>query len=599
MSVRHVPVVLAVLVAAGCSSGGNAGPPPPIEMVVGLGLVRADTASEREVTIGNPLAEEASVTLVGDATGPFQPAVGALPGQAGAEADFSLPVVATPDGSSVLTGELTILFQGTVTGYVQNVVLSLSADVEATTVVLATPSVDFGDVLIGESTTRSVRVLNPNQLTPVQVTAVSVPPSEFLVSPVSLPYTLSPGQQLTLTLDYRPTSLGTKEFELSVTHSEATTPLRAAISAETTSWLPEVITEFGSVPVVAGETEWMEVELPPHAISLSIEAVGPDTATFGLLGLEGPGGKVYENDQATGAFLWSPGDGVFTATLPNSDRTDVQLVPGGGTYRFRLYLVSGFATSASVRAIVHNRPNGVVADGLLHLNVFLAEGLNIGSPSGTTRLQAILAEADRIFSQQGLRLGSISYFHLEGTKFDDVTESEFGDLLKQSSMAPEVRLNLFFVETAIGGGVLGVAARVPGPKLNGTHVSGVMVDYDYGSATTGGYITAHEISHYLGLFHTVESDGTHDIIDDTLECPANGTDGTCPTVGGGYLMHWSVLGTDPIITDGQGRVMLGHPLVGPPSSLQMEALLAPPAAAGLLDTPPQGWCGTPGCRAGH
>ncbi|MHC4819198.1 MAG: hypothetical protein ACYTF8_14215, partial [Planctomycetota bacterium] len=91
--------------------------------------------------------------------------------------------------------------------------------------------------------------------------------------------------------------------------------------------------------------------------------------------------------------------------------------------------------------------------------------------------------------------------------------------------------------------------------------------------------------------------GGHDIIDDTLECPSNGTDSVCLTVGGGYLMHWSVLGVDPIVTDGQGRVMLGHPLVGPPSTLQMEALLALPAAAGLLEVPPDGWCGTPGCQA--
>jgi hypothetical protein len=590
-----------MLAAASCSGGGDSGPPPPIQMVVGLGLVRADTSSEHEVAIENPLAEDASVELVGDATGPIRPAVGALPGLAGNGAEFPLALLVAPDGSAALADELTILFTGAVTGYAQSVVLNLSASVEETTVELATSAVDFGVVLIGDSATRSVRVRNPNQLTPVSVTAVSFPPSEFQLAPLSLPRTLQPGQELTLSLDYTPTALGTKEFDLEITHSEAAVPLLAAINAETTTWVPEIITEFGSVAVVAGETEWIEASVPAHAISFSIEAIGPGGATFGLLGLEGPGGTIYENDQATGAFLWSPGQGVFTATVPNSDRSDVQLVPGGGTYRFRLYVFAGSASAVTIRTIIHNRPSALVADGLLHLNVFLAEGLNIASPSGSTRLQGILAEADRIFAQQGLRLGSISYFDLEGSTFDEVSESEFGDLLEESGVAPKVRLNLFFVETAIGGGVLGVAARVPGPALNGTRVSGVMVDYDYGSATTAGYVTAHEIGHYLGLFHTVESTGSHDIIDDTLECPSNGTDSTCPTLGGGYLMHWSVLSTDPIITDGQGRVMLGHPLVGPPSLLQVEALLAPPAAAGLLDTPPDGWCGTPGCRAqaGH
>ncbi|MHC4164311.1 MAG: choice-of-anchor D domain-containing protein [Planctomycetota bacterium] len=593
---RYVPAVLAMLLA-GCPSGGDSGPPPPIQMVVGLDLVRADAPTVRHVAIENPLAEDASVALVGEATGPFRPAVGALPDLAAAGAGYSLAVLVTPDGSRELAGGLTVQFAGAATGYVQDVVLSLTASVEATTVELATPAVDFGDVLIGESGTRSVRVRNPNQLTPVRVTGVSFPPAEFLLLPVSLPATLQPGQELTLTLDYTPTGLGRKDFNVSIAHSEAAVPLLAAIAAETTTWVPEIVTEFGAVTVAAGETQWLEVDVPAHAISLSLEAIGPDSATLGLLGLEGPDGTIFENAQATGAFLWSPGQGVFTATVPNSDGVDVQLVPGGGTYRFRLYLFAGFASRLSIRTVVHNRPGGLVADGRLHLNVFLAQGLNITSPSGSSRLQAILAEADRIFSQQGLRLGSISYFDTDDGTFDEVTDAEFSDLLEKSSVAPEVRLNLFFVETAIGGGVLGVAARVPGPKRNGTHVSGVMVDYDYGSATTAGYVTAHEIGHYLGLFHTVESTGGFDIIDDTLECPADGTDSVCTTLGGGYLMHWRVLSTDPILTDGQGRVMLGHPLVEPESPLQLEALLDLPAAAGLLDTPPDGWCGTPGCRA--
>jgi len=594
--VRFFPVVLATLVV-GCSSGGESLPPLPIQMVVGLDLVRADAPTTRAVAIENPLDEDATVALVGEATGPIRPAVGALPDLATAGASYSLAVLVAPDGLQELAEELTVRFTGTTSGFAQDVLLFLSASVEATTVELATPAVDFGNVLLGSSSTRSVRVRNPNQLTPVRVTGVSAPPAEFELLPVGLPATLQPGQQLTLTLDYTPTGLGTKDFSLSISHSEATVPLQAAIAAETTTWVPEIVTEFGAVTVAAGETEWLEVSVPAHAISLSIEAIGPDSATVGLLGLEGPDGTIYENDQATGAFLWSPGQGVFTATVPNSDRGDVQLVSGGGTYRFRLYLFSGFASTLSIRTIVHNRLGGFVVDGLLHLNVYLAEGLNITSPSGSTRLQTILAEADRIFAKQGLRLGSISYFQLDDSSFDEVSEAEFGDLLEESSVAPEVRLNLFFVETALGSGVLGVAARVPGPQLNGSQVSGVMVDYDYGSATTAGYVTAHEVGHYLGLFHTVESAGGHDIIDDTLECPSNGTDSVCPTVGGGYLMHWSVLGVDPILTDGQGRVILGHPLVEPPSPLQMEALLALPAAAGLLDSPPDGWCGTPGCLA--
>ncbi|MHC4816677.1 MAG: choice-of-anchor D domain-containing protein, partial [Planctomycetota bacterium] len=403
---RYFAAVLTMLLAA-CSGGAENAPLPQIQMVVGLDLVRADAPTVRSVAILNPLAEEATVALVGEATGPIQPAVEALPDVAAAGAEYSLAVLVTPDGSQVLVGELTVRFAGAATGSEQDVLLSLNARVEATRVVLLTPTLDFGDVAIGESGTRSVRVRNPNELTPVRVTGVSSPPAEFQLSAANLPATVQPGQELSLTLGFTPTGLGVKDFDLSITHSEAAIPLLAAIAAEASTWASEAITNFGDVTVAAGETEWIEVNVPPHAISLSIEAIGPDTATLGLLGLEGPDGTIYENAQLTGALLWSPGDGVFTATVPNSDSADVQLVPGGGAYRFRLYLYAGFASTLSIRTIVHNRPGGLVADGLLHLNVFLAEGLNISSPSGSSRLQAILAEADRIFSQQGLRLGSI------------------------------------------------------------------------------------------------------------------------------------------------------------------------------------------------
>ena len=133
-------------------------------------------------------------------------------------------------------------------------------------------------------------------------------------------------------------------------------------------------------------------------------------------------------------------------------------------------------------------------------------------------------------------------------------------------------------------------AAVPGPMLDGTRVSGVMVDYDFGDAAAVGQVAAHEVGHYLGLFHTAESDGvTFDIIDDTLECPAQ-----CTTASGGYVMHWQYIGsTLPIITAGEAHVVLGHPLVQPQPALSGLSALAqkkaPPVA--YVELPP-GFCGT-------
>jgi len=574
-------------VVAACGGGG---PPLPIEELRDLGQVRADQPTTLTILIQkNPLERTATVEELQAPSAPFALEPGNLPGVVAQGADFALRLILTPTGPGLYETVFRVGFDS------QEFIVTASARVEGPGLELVTLAIDFGSVPIGESRMLGVAVRNPNQLTPVELTSLGALPAGFSVAG-TLPQILPPGAGTTFQVTYAPATLAVHDTQLVIQHS-AGAALRASVKASTGTWVPTIVRDFGSVPLSGGDTAWLEVEVPPHAVSLSFEAIGPGPTQVGLLGLEGPGGRIYENDQATGALLWTPGDeGIFTATVPNSDRADVQLVDGGGTYRVRFYLFQGFATSLDVRAIIRSRPDAINGDGVVDLNVFLAPGLQITDPLGETRLQQIVARTDEIFGQQGLHLGAISYFQLDSSDFDTVTADEFGELLEESATASSVRLNLFFVQTAFGGGVLGVAARVPGPALNGTPMSGVMVDYDFGSANTAGHVTAHELGHYLGLFHTVESFGAHDIIDDTLECPQNGTDATCPDEGADYLMHWKVLqGVFPVLTDGQGHVLRAHPLVSPPTPLAMAALRLALPPGGEVEALPDGWCGTPGC----
>ena len=597
---KTIATVGAVLLATVACGGGGSSSPPPIEVSFDLALVRADAASTRTITIENPLESEASVDLIEPATGPVFPKQGELPGVAALDGVFALRVVVTPGTPGALIGRFSLRFTGPGGHGEREVDVTITAIVETPSIVLDTPDLAFGSVRIGESRTLDLTVRNASQLTSIGVDALSALPAGFRYGGVVVPATLAPGALLKVPVIYEPEVLGAPSFSITVEHSIVLPVLVAAVSASTDTWVPEMITDFGQVPLVGGETGWLEVEVPPHGVSLSLEAVGSVSSVPGLLGLEGPGGRIYENAQATGAFFWTPGSlGVFTATVPNNDRSEVQLVSGGGTYRFRFFLLAGSDSFLKVRAIVHNRPGGVVTDGRLNLNIFLAPALGLTATSApqTQRVQEIVSRIDEIYSQQGLRLGAVSYFELLDPTYDDVTSAEFPDLLRESAVAPEVRLNLFFVRTALGGGVLGVAARIPGPALNGTGVSGVMMDYDFGTSATAGYVGAHEIGHFLGLFHTVESNGAHDMMDDTVECPPSGTSTLCPIPGNGYLMHWQVLSSEPVITDGQGRVMLGHPLVQPLSGLAALALAPPPQAPVAPGGPlPAGWCGTPACR---
>jgi len=565
-------------------------------------VVRADVTTTRGIELRSPFDEEAVLELIEPATGGFVADPGAFPAVLGPNLSRIADVTFTPGTEASASGSMLVRFKSASGSAFIRVMFD--AAVETPTVVLLTPHAALGDVYIGESDSRSVLVRNTSVVTPVRIFNVTPLPAGILLAGGL--GAIPPGTAATLNVRWAPTTFATHDFNFVLEHDASGPSLTVRVTAQATTWRPEQIVDFGTVPLVGGESAWIEVEVPPHAISLSIEALGEDIS-IGLLGFEGPGGHLYENDTATGEFLWFQGDDVFTATVPSSDRTQLRLVPGGGTYRFRLFRMSGSAQSLEVRAIIHNRTGGLVQGGVLDLNVFLADGLSIDVFDAPVepRLQAILDEADRIFGQHDLRIGAVRYFELSDPDFDQITSnSEFGDLLEESRRGLEGRLNLFFVLRTLSGGAVGVAARIGGPVVLGTRTSGVMVDYDFGSTSQSGHVIAHEVGHYLGLLHTTEQGGSHDLIDDTLECPATGTNATCTTEGNDNLMHWRVLNADPDITDGQALVALGHPLVGPsgpvltafdprPVAFDPRVATSPLVAAAL----PHGWCGTKDCRA--
>ena len=592
--------LLLALFPAACSGGsGGSGSTRLDERIESFSFVRANVLSQREIEIVNPFASEAVADLLTAPTGGFSLPVRAFPMVLLPSGTRSLFVTFEPAGNTVASGEMLVRFR--VEGKQADLRIRFDATVETPSIELLTPDIAAGDVPVGNSTTRPIRIRNSSSVTPVRYSLRGGLPDGLTISPAS--GTIEPGVTRTISLSWKPRELVQHELTLFFGHDAVGADLEVEVTAEATTWGPEIVTDFGAVPLVSGETGWLEVYVPPEAISLNLEAIAPNTI-IGLLGFEGPGGHVYENEQFTGVYFWDLGFDVFTAPLPSSDRDELKLIPGGGIYRFRFFLFAGSANNVRVRTIVHTRPGGVATDGRLDVNVFLAPGLGIdpADAGDDVRLQEILSVTGNILGQIGLDLGSVSYYALTDSSYDEIDDDlEFGEMLEESRIASEERLNLFFVETAFGFGVVGVAARISGPRRNGTIVSGVMVDYDFGSTDESGYVTAHEIGHFLGLLHTTEQNGLHDLIDDTLECPPTGTDATCPTEGNDNLMHWLVLSVDPVITDGQALVVLGHPLVGPvPTSHQLTAYSPPPSFAApnsplLVVALPEGWCGTKGC----
>jgi hypothetical protein len=586
-----------LLLLAACGGGGGAAllaPTGPVD----LGTVSRTVPTVTTRSFANPFGTQASVALA-SADGGFGVQGGVLPGVVGPAGAIQVPVVFTPSGPGLATGTVTLRFTSGTSTRDQSETYQVL--VESLTLTSSPADLAFGDVAQGTSKQVTTRISNPSSLSPVTYGTVQIGPSELTLLSPTLPVTIVPGGFADLT--WRLTSAaggpvtGLARLGVGAVGGPLDLPVSANLAPQ------EVVVDLGTVTLGANQTTGvLQFTMPSDGAAFMIEAVGGQNDGYGLASLTGPGGKVYENTDSTGSYIWSSNQEVFTAQVPNTDRPDVQLVSGGGVYTFQIRRYWGLSSTLRVRVLIERRPGGTIPTSRLDLNVWLTQGLPVDAATAEadTRLQTVLGGVGTILAAQGVTLGDVDYYDVADPLFDQVSEGEFPSLLRITSAATETRLNLFFVEEAIGGNVVGVAGMIGGPKANGTGASGVMSVYEGFSTSIISLVAAHEIGHYLGLWHTVEAAGSHDFIDDTLECPANGAGGPCTVGGGGYLMHWQAVG-GTTISAGQGTVIRGHPSMAPPATTSTKRLAAPAQLSfdtGELLSLPSDWCATCArCRA--
>jgi hypothetical protein len=341
----------------------------------------------------------------------------------------------------------------------------------------------------------------------------------------------------------------------------------------------------------------MSFAIPNDAVSVTLLArrVGGDNVALAFIDVWDPAGThvfdyadlVSWNDQPV---RWLPLDSEeqISMLVPNS--TPDRITFARGRYGFTVAgLSDGMSTGTAqveLGARVKRASGGDVTGGTLSLNVFLV-GIGVTASTAMThsRLQSALSELGTILGRVGIGIGTIEYLEITGadaTRYSvidssDGPTSEMAELLRLSASRTNEAVNVFLVRGISsgagesGGIALGVAGGIPGPPgVHGTMHSGVVVSFDTMVVGTDhrvvAQIMAHEIGHYLGLFHNREREracapgtgptetnpcspfGGGDVLEDTSR--SDGTNLMWYALGGGDGRTYNVA-----LTAGQGFVM--------------------------------------------
>ena len=222
----------------------------------------------------------------------------------------------------------------------------------------------------------------------------------------------------------------------------------------------------------------------------------------------------------------------------------------------------------------------------IDMNVYLVgvPGIDAASAPTDENFQAMLTQFDDIYSAAGVALGEVRYFDITGDDAEryEIVRSEadvqalvsLTELPGDASYDEVVSINVFFTRAfnfSGGGGAIGISMGLPGPSgPHRTRASGVAFTSEFlgetfndgsgnvdGNVYTG-VVLAHEVGHYLGLFHTTEQTlRDFDPLDDTPQC-TSGFPNSCPDL---TNLMFPLAGDDHVeLSAGQAWIIQVNPL---------------------------------------